>query len=83
MQSVDDITKVFGMTMNQVRGFSDLTEKDQAIFKQGILRFLNSYGLGNRINHLPVKVWKEHDEFRFSTLCGNHEEHMDSKGNIL
>ena len=83
MQSIDDITKVFGITMDQIRGFSDLTEEDQATFKKGILDYINSWGLGNRIQHLPVKVWKERDEFRFLTLLGKDRiEYMNKNGEV-
>lgn len=84
MKHINDITKIFGVEMQQVKGFSDLTEEDQAIFSQGILEFLNGYGLGNRIQHLPVKVWKEANILKFLTLTGGDKEQwMDLKGNIL
>lgn len=83
MKHVDDIAKVFGMTMTDIEGFSDLTEEDQAIFSEGILTFINSWGLGNRVRNLPTKVWKEGSEFRFNTLGSRFLEHMDKNGNIL
>lgn len=83
MNYVEDITRVFGITMQKVKGFDTLTEEDQVTFSRGILDYLNSWGLGNRVQHLPVGVRKEGKEFRFSTLCGRYEQHMDSKGNIL
>lgn len=84
MQSVDDITKIFGITMSDIKGFSDLIKEDQVTFKEGILNYLNSWGLGNRVQHLPIKVWKEGIEFRFTTLGGNdREEYMNSEGDIL
>lgn len=84
MKHIDDITRVFGITMEQVKGFSDLTQEDQVVFSRGILDYINSWGLGNRVQHLPIKVWKEDNEFRFLTLLGKDRiEYMDSKGNIL
>ena len=81
MQNLEDITRIFGLEIQYIKGFSSLTEEDQEVFSKGILRYLNSYGLGNRIQHLPSKVWKEGNEFRFETLL-NGLEFMDSKGKV-
>lgn len=84
MKNIDDITRIFGMTMNDIKGFSSLTKEDQAIFSEGILRFINGWGLGDRVRNLPVKVWKEKEEFRFNTLGRDDDivNCMDSEGNV-
>lgn len=84
MKNLDDITKVFGITMYDVKGFSDLREQDQVIFQKGILEFLNNWGLGDRHRHLPTKVWKEGNEFRFNTLSRTNDlfEYMNEKGQV-
>lgn len=83
MKNIDDITKIFGMTMTDIEGFSSLTEEDQVIFSEGILRFINGWGLGNRVRNLPTKVWKEGNEFRFNTLGSKRTEFMDNEGYML
>ena len=83
MENIEDVSKVFGLRVNNIQGFSSLSEDDKEIFTNGIVRFLNTYGLGNRVPYLPVKVWKEGNEFRFLTLeGGERQQFMNSKGDV-
>ena len=70
MESIEDVAKIFGLRLNSVQGFNSLNEDDREIFANGIVKFLNAHGLGNRVPYIPTKVWKEGDEFRFLTLEG-------------
>lgn len=83
MESEDDITKVFGLRFNRIEGFSELSEDDKEIFKSGVIKFLNGFGLGNRVPYIPTKVWKEGSEFRFLTLEGRYrQQFMNTKGEV-
>lgn len=83
MQSVEDLAKVFGLRFESIQGFYDLSQEDKEIFKNGIVKFLNGFGLGNRVPYLPTKVWKENNEFRFLTLEGKErQQFMNSKGEV-
>lgn len=83
MQGAEDLTKVFGLRFESIEGFNNLSEDDKEVFKNGVVRFLNGFGLGNRVPYLPIKVWKENGEFRFLTLEGGaRQQFMKSTGEV-
>ena len=83
MENPEDIAKVFGLRFDSIQGFYDLSQEDKEIFKNGIVKFLNAFGLGNRVPYLPIKVWKENGEFRFLTLEGGaRQQFMKSTGEV-
>ena len=83
METVKDIEKVFGLNFRQIKGFNNLSENEKGVFSNGIVRFLNGFGLGNRTPNLPIHVWKEGNEFRFLTLeGGERQQFMNSVGEV-
>lgn len=82
MTNIEQITKVFGIKMDCIEGYSDLSEHEKTIVNKAVLQTVNSCGLDSKAEYLPrtIKLYKNY--IRITTLKGVYFD-INFKGDIL
>lgn len=89
LKNIEDIKKVHGMDVLMTRGYSDLTEKNQELFKKFILNYFNGYGLEARTTLTPLSInyveeteylGKEKSEDDYYVLLGQEVQIVKADG---
>ncbi|MCH1959697.1 hypothetical protein [Romboutsia hominis] len=65
LKNSEDLKRVFGYSIDKIKGFDLLEEKYKELFIKLFCNYLNAYGLQNRERHLASKVKIEEERQRF------------------
>lgn len=78
LTSLDDIKAIYGYDIQELKGFSDLSEEYKELFSKFIINFFNAHGMDRRSVLQPLQInYVQHIEYSRPT------EEIDDEGKAI
>lgn len=56
LKSIEDFQAVFGIVVNSIEGYNELSEDRKSVFEGFLINYLNRVGLSTKANFAPVSI---------------------------
>ena len=84
LRTIEDIKLCHGIDIEAVKGYEELTEENKAIYRNAMLNIYNAWGIGNRSNLIPLRVyWAEEFDYLLPKVSDDGEEYNLVVGGVV